>query len=61
MSEKVIRKMKSFAKTYVARLCTFLDAWAPSSALALRTAGASLLELAVPCVVWKGIQMEEKK
>ena len=43
------------------RCLTFSDAWAPSAALALRSEGASLLELAVPCVIWKGIQVEEKK
>ena len=43
---------------------TFSDGWAPSSALALRSAGlpgALLLELAVPCVISKGIEVEEKK
>ena len=40
---------------------TFSGGWAPSSALALRFAGASLLELAVPCVIWKEIEVEEKK
>jgi len=70
----------------------FSDAWAPSAALALRSEGASLLELAVPCVIsaaapalldtttlrsagtsplvlelavscviWKGIQVEEER
>ena len=40
---------------------TFPGALAPWAALALRSAGTSLLELAAPCVVWKGIQMEEAK
>ena len=43
------------------RCLTFSDALAPSAALALRSVGALLLVLAIPCVIWIGIHVEEER
>ena len=43
------------------RCLTFSDALALSAALVLRSVGALLLVLAVPCVIWIGIQVVEER
>ena len=60
MNVKVEGKNKIIYNT-LKRCLTFSDALAPSAALALRSVGASLLVLAVPCVIWIGIQVEEER
>ena len=60
MNVKVERKNKMIYNT-LKRCLTFLDALAPSAALSLRSVGALLLVLAVPCVIWIGIQVEEER
>ena len=60
MNVKVERKNKIIYNT-LKRCLTFSDALAPSAALALRSVGALLLKLAVPCVIWIGIQVDEER
>ena len=43
------------------RCLAFSDALAPSAALALRSVGPLMLALAVSCVIWIGIQVEEER
>ena len=44
------------------KMClTLADALAPLDALAFWSAGTSLLELADPDVLWKGVEMEEER
>ena len=40
---------------------TSADTLPPADAATLRSAGGSPLELAVPCVIWKVIKVEEEK
>ena len=50
---RLVQKMPGEQRRKIYNQClTFLDALAPSAALALRSVGASLLELAVLCVIW---------
>ena len=60
MNLKVEGKKNHLLYNTLKRCLTFLDAFALSAALALRSVGASLLVLAVLCVIWKGIQVEEE-
>ena len=43
------------------RSFTLADTLVPADALALRSAGTSLLELADPDVLWKEVEMEEER
>ena len=59
MNVKVEGKNKIIYNT-LKRCLTFSDTLALSAALVLRSVGASLLVLAVPCVIPVGIQVEEE-
>ena len=60
MNVKVAGENKIIYNT-LTRCLAFSDTLAPSAALTLRSIGALLLVLVVPCVIWIGIQVEEER
>ena len=52
--------MKSFAKKNVAHLCSRVSPAGHNYVAVHKYFNWYILELAVPCVIWKGIQVEEE-